>query len=263
MPRKVYLEDIPLDEARRRFDEALAAAGALAPLDAEHVPVADALGRVTAAPVWAALSNPHYHGAAMDGAAVRAEDTLGASEATPIRLRVRDQAAFVDTGDPLPPGTNAVIMIEHVQQLGDEIEIMAPVAPWQHVRSMGEDIVATELVLPEGKTLGPVDLGAAAASGRAQIAVRRKPRVAIFPTGSELVEPGTNVKPGDIIEFNSLMLAGQVREWGGEPDRQPITADDYPLLQERISAALDSHDIVVVNAGSSAGSEDFTARIVG
>ncbi|MCC7368249.1 MAG: molybdopterin biosynthesis protein [Chloroflexi bacterium] len=262
MPRKVYLEDIPLDEARRRYDEALAAAGALQPIESERVPVGDALGRVTASPVWAALSNPHYHGAAMDGAAVRAEDTRGASEATPIRLKLGPEAEWVDTGDPLPDGMNAVIMVEHIHSHGSEIEIMAPVAPWQHVRSMGEDIVATELVLPEGKVLAAVDLGAAAACGHPYLNVRRKPRVAIFPTGTELVEPGTNVKPGDIVEFNSLMLAGQIAEWGGEPHRQGITADKYELLKERISAALDTHDIVLVNAGSSAGSEDFTARIV-
>jgi putative molybdopterin biosynthesis protein len=249
MPRKVYLEDIPLDEARRRFEEALAAAGAIGPLDAEDVALDQALGRVTAAPVWAAISNPHYHGSAMDGAAVRAEDTLGASEANPIRLKLRHQALWVDTGDPLPPGMNAVIMVEHVQQHGDEIEIMAPVAPWQHVRPMGEDIVATELVLPEGKRLTPVDLGATAASGRVRVQVRRRPRVAIFPTGSELVEPGTAVKPGDIIDFNSLMLAGQVTDWGGEGVRQPITPDDYELLKGRISAALDAYDVLVVNAG--------------
>jgi len=263
MPRKVYLEDIPLDEARRRFDQALLASGTAGPIEAEDVPIQQALGRVTAAPVWAAISNPHYHGSAMDGAAVRAEDTLGASEASPIRLKLRSQAIWVDTGDPLPPGMNAVIMVEHIQQLGDEIEIMAPVAPWQHVRPMGEDIVATELVLPEGKTLGPVDLGAAAACGRVRLQVRRRPRVAIFPTGTELVEPGTSVKPGDIIDFNSLMLAGQVTEWGGEAHRQPITPDDYDLLKDRISAALDEYDVVVVNAGSSAGSEDYTSRIVG
>ncbi|MGE3910689.1 MAG: molybdopterin biosynthesis protein [Chloroflexota bacterium] len=262
MPRKVYLEDIPLDEARRRYDEALRAAGALTPLASENVPVGQSLGRVTASPVWAALSNPHYHGAAMDGAAVRAEDTLGASEATPIRLRVGPQAEWVDTGDPLPDGMNAVIMVEHIHTHGEEIEIMAPVAPWQHVRSMGEDIVATELVLPEGKTLLPVDLGAAAACGHPYLPVRRKPRVAIFPTGTELVEPGTSVRPGDIVEFNTLMLAGQVAEWGGEPHRQPITADEYELLKERISEALDRHDMVLVNAGSSAGSEDYTSRIV-
>src|SRR5688572_12616990 len=263
MPRKVYLEDIPLDEARRRYDEALAAAGALQPIEPERVPVGEALGRVTAGPVWAAISNPHYHGAAMDGAAVRAEETLGASEATPIRLHVGKQAEWVDTGDPLPAGMNAVIMVEHIQTHGEEIEIMAPVAPWQHVRSMGEDIVATELVLPDGKTLTPVDLGAAAASGHPYLEVRRKPRIAIFPTGTELVEPGTNVKPGDIVEFNSLMLAGQVQEWGGEPKRQPITPDEYETLKTRITAALDEHDMVLVNAGSSAGSEDYTARSVG
>ena len=262
MPRKVYLEDIPLDEARRRYDEALAAVQALQPLEAERVPVGDALGRATAAPVWAAISNPHYHVAAMDGAAVRADDTRGASEATPIRLKVGPEAEWVDTGDPLPDGMNAVIMVEHIHSYGDEIEIMAPVAPWQHVRSMGEDIVATELVLPEGKRLLPVDLGAAAACGHPYLNVRRKPRVAIFPTGTELVEPGTNVKPGDIVEFNSLMLAGQVAEWGGEAHRQPITADNYDLLKQRISDALDTHDVVLVNAGSSAGSEDYTSKIV-
>src|SRR4051812_22727252 len=263
MPRKVYLEDIPLDEARRRYDAALSAAGACQPLPSERVPVGEALGRVTAGPVWAAISNPHYHGAAMDGAAVRAEETRGASEATPIRLRVGPEAEWVDTGDPLPAGMNAVIMVEHIHSYGHEIEIMAPVAPWQHVRSMGEDIVATELVLPEGKKLSPVDLGAAAACGHPYLEVRRRPRVAIFPTGSELVEPGTNVKPGDIVEFNSLMLAGQVTEWGGEPHRQPITADEYELLKSRMTAALDLYDMVLVNAGSSAGSEDYTARIVG
>lgn len=262
MARKVYLDDIPLDEARRRFEAALSSLDCARPTVADRVPIEDALGRVTAAPVWAAISSPHYHGAAMDGAAVSADETQGASEATPVRLRLGTQATWVDTGDPLPSAANAVIMIEHLQQFGDEIEIMAPVAPWQHVRSMGEDIVASELVLPEGRVLGPVDLGAVAASGSTHLDVRRRPRVAILPTGTELVEPGSDLRPGDIVEFNSLMLAGQVAEWGGEPRRLPKTADDYNLLEERIVAALNEHDVVVVNAGSSAGSEDFTARIV-
>ena len=183
MPRKVYLEDIPLDEARRRFDAALEAAGAGQPLAPERVPIGEALGRVTAGPVWAALSNPHYHGAAMDGAAVRAEETRGASEATPIRLRVGKQAEWVDTGDPLPAGMNAVIMVEHIHTHGEEIEIMAPVAPWQHVRSMGEDIVATELVLPGGKRLTPVDLGAIAAAGLTEVGVRRERVAGVHPGG--------------------------------------------------------------------------------
>jgi putative molybdopterin biosynthesis protein len=261
LKRKVYLEDIPLDEALRRWWKALD--GSLHPLEGESLPLAEALGRVTAEPVWAKLSSPHYHGSAMDGVAVRAEDTFGASEASPVRLRLGSEATWVDTGDALPPNANAVIMLEHIQTVGaDQIELIAPVAPWQHVRAMGEDIVATELVLPAGKTLTPVDLGAVAACGLAQVNVRRRPKVAVLPTGSELVEPGVAVKAGDIIEFNSLVLCSQVREWGAEPTRYSITPDDCDQLRDRVEQALQTHDVVVVNAGSSAGSEDFTARVV-
>lgn len=261
--REIYLEDIPLSEAQARFWSALEREGALAPTAAEKVPLEEALGRVTAAPVWARRCVPHYHSAAMDGVAVRAEDTRGASETSPIRLRLGTQAIWVDTGDALPSGMNAVIMVEQVQVLSDtEIEIMAPVPPWQHVRPMGEDIVATELVLPAGQVLGPVELGAAAASGATQVEVRRKPRVAILPTGSELVPPESEPGPGQIVEFNSLMLAAQVVQWGGQPVRFSITPDDYAAIKDRVSQALDQCDVVVVNAGSSAGSEDFTSSVV-
>jgi putative molybdopterin biosynthesis protein len=263
MKRKVYLDDIPLEEARRRWWSALEEAGLVTPVEAESVPLAEALARVTAEPVWARLSSPHYHAAAMDGAAVRADDTAGASEANPVRLKLGRQATWVDTGDPLPSSANAVVMIEHVQRVGEgEIELMAPVAPWQHVRAMGEDMVATELVLPGGKTLTPVDLGAVAACGHTHVTVRRRPRVAVLPTGTELVEPGTPVKPGDVIDFNSVMLCALLREWGAEPTRVPITADAYERLRTRVEEALAHHDAVIVNAGSSAGSEDFTAAVV-
>jgi putative molybdopterin biosynthesis protein len=264
MPRDIYLEDIPLEEAQSRFWAALDRAGALTPLAAERTPIDQSLGRVTAEPVFARLSVPHYHAAAMDGVAVRADDTVGASETAPIQLIVGAQAIWVDTGDPLPPGTNAVIMAEQIQDLGDDrLEILAAVAPWQHVRSMGEDLVATELVLPENHVLTAVDLGAVTAAGHTDIAVRRRPTVAILPTGTELVEAGQSaLKPGAIVDFNSVVLAGQVREWGGAPTRLPITPDDRALIRERVEAALDQYDVVVVNAGSSAGSEDFTASIV-
>src|SRR5262249_40897559 len=158
---------------------------------AEEVALAAALGRVTAAPVWARISSPHYHAAAVDGGAVRAADTNGASETRPVVLRIGGPARWVDTGDALPEGCDAVIMIEEVQQLEDErFEIRAAAAPWQHVRPLGEDIVATELVLPEGHRLRPADLAAVAACGHARISVRRRPRVAIIPTGSELMPPG-------------------------------------------------------------------------
>ena len=130
------------------------------------------------------------------------------------------------------PETDAVIMLEHLQRVGDdEIEIMAAVPPWQHVRALGEDIVATELVLPAGHLLRPVDLGAVAAAGHGDLMVRRRPRVAILPTGTELVQPGASLKPGDIIEFNSLMLAAQVQEWGAEATRLPPSRDDFELIR--------------------------------
>jgi putative molybdopterin biosynthesis protein len=263
-PREIYLEDIPLEDALQRFWTALERANALLPLPAEEVDIDAALGRFTAEPVFARLSVPHYHAAAMDGIAVRADDTLGASETSPVQLKVGAQAIWVDTGDPLPPETNAVIMAEQVQDLGDDrLEILAAVAPWQHVRSMGEDLVATELVLPENHVLTAVDLGALTAAGHTSVALRRRARVAILPTGSELVEaaPGP-LAPGAIVDFNSVTLAGQVREWGGVPVRLPITPDDRDLILTRVRDALSQYDVVVVNAGSSAGSEDYTASIV-
>jgi putative molybdopterin biosynthesis protein len=259
LTRDVYLEDIPLEEAYARFFARLEST----PLPGEQIAVTDALGRVTAEPIFARASVPHYHASAMDGIAVRAEDTLGATESSPLRLRIGAQATWVDTGDPLPPDTNAVIMAEQVQELDAEtVEILASVAPWQHVRPMGEDVVATELVLPENHVLGPVDLGALIAAGHTCLAVRRRPSVAILPTGSELVEPGTPLRPGDIVDFNSVVLAGQVHDWGGTATRLPITPDDRPLLLSRVQAALADHDVVVINAGSSAGTEDFTASVV-
>jgi putative molybdopterin biosynthesis protein len=262
--REMYLEDIALDEAYARFWTALEAAGGLNPLPGELVQVRDALGRVTATPIFALVNVPHYHAAAMDGIAVRAEDTLGASETAPGCLEVGAQAIWVDTGDPLPPETNAVIMAENVQDLGDgRLEILASVAPWQHVRPMGEDVVATELVLPANHVLTAVDLGAIVAAGHTSVSVRRRPRVAILPTGTELVEAGkAPLEPGDIVDFNSVVLEGQITQWGGEPRRQPITPDDRSLIRERVARALEDNDVVLVCAGSSAGSEDYTSSIV-
>jgi putative molybdopterin biosynthesis protein len=261
--RRIHLDHIPLDEAEQRFRAALQAAGWVCPATGENLPVADALRRVTAGPIWAVNSSPHYHACAMDGIAVRAAETVGASEAAPLRLRVGDQAVWVDTGDPVPAGFDAVVMIEKVQPLGDdEVEIKQAVAAWQHVRPLGEDIVATELVLPAGRLLSPVDLGVIAASGSTHVAVRRRPRVAILPTGSELVPPGADLEPGDIVEFNSIMLAAQVQEWGGDATRLPPAPDHFDLIKARVAEALDTHDVVVVNAGSSAGSEDYTAGVV-
>jgi putative molybdopterin biosynthesis protein len=262
--------------AWRRLTSALEAAGLWQPLPGEVVPLDQAVGRVTAASVWARLSAPHYHASAMDGYAVRARETAAASDVQPVRLALPGgaaqaqahtapdvQAQYVDTGDPLPAWADAVIPIENIQPIEDTaIEIRAAVTPWSHVRPMGEDMVATELVLPANHTLRPVDLGALAGSGHGEVLVRRRPRVAVIPTGTELVPAGSAVQPGDILEYNSLVLAAQAQQWGAETRRWPIVRDDLELIKAAVLEAARGHDLVLLNAGSSAGSEDFSARVV-
>ena len=254
---------MPVDQASAEFHAALAEAGALEPTAAEMTPLDRTHGRVTAEPVWAKVSSPHYDAAAMDGIAIRSRETVGATETSPLRLEVDEQARWVDTGDPMPEGYDAVIMVEHVHETeGRTIEIDAPAAPYQHVRPLGEDIVATELVLPQGHRLRPQDLAACAAAGLTEVGVRAMPSVAVIPTGTELVQSADDLRPGDIIEFNSLMLAAMVEEWGGLAERVAPVPDDFQSIKKAVLDALDNHDIVLINAGSSAGSEDYTARVV-
>ena len=199
----------------------------------------------------------------MDGVAVRSSDTAGASETSPIALNVPDQARWVDTGDPMPEGLDAVIMIEVVREVDKSIiEIRTPVPPYNHVRPLGEDIVESELLLPENHRLRPVDIGACAAAGVTTLEVRRKPTVAIIPTGSELVPVGADPGPGDVVEFNSLVLAGMLQHWGAEPTRLSPVPDDPALLEKAVRASIEQFDVVLVNAGSSAGAEDYTASVV-
>ena len=262
--RRIYLEDIPLDEARAMLQAALASAGKAAPLPGEPVPLDEALGRVTAAPVQAELSSPHFHCAAMDGYAVSAAATVSARETQPLPLRLDKDAFPVNTGDPLPEATNAVIMIEHVNPADDSnILIYAAAAPWQHVRLMGEDMVSTETVLQINHQLRPVDLGALAGCGHQQVMVRRKPRVVIIPTGGELVPVSQQPKRGQLIEYNSLILSSQIREAGGEASISAIVPDDESALRAALSAAIASKpDLILILSGSSAGSHDFSANAI-
>ena len=261
--RRYYLNDVPVENALADFRAALDRANALEPAAVETVSLDEVAGRITAEPVWAKISSPHYDAAAMDGIAVRSKETVGATETAPVRLSVGAQARWLDTGDPMPDEFDAVVMVEVVHEIDEEtVEIREPVAPYQHVRALGEDIVATELVLPQGQRLRPQDIAACAAAGVSKVAIRRRPTVAIIPTGSELVQTSEELQPGDIIEFNSLMLAGMVEEWGGAADRQAPVPDDYGLIKVAVLGSLEDHDIVLVNAGSSAGSEDYTASLV-
>jgi len=248
---------------------------------AEMVAVEDSLGRVTAEPIFARQSVPHYHGAAMDGIAVRAEDTFGASEAAPVELAdvgvgarhgtpvaarsaAQKQFAYVDTGHPLPPWANAVVMIENVYPTnGGRVAVRAAAAPWQHVRLVGEDVVATEALLPRSHRIRPYDIGALLAAGHLRVPVMVQPTVAIIPTGGELVEPGSASAPGAIPEFNSRVIAAFVQEWGGVARRLARVADDLEQIRAAVGAAAAAHDVVVVIAGSSAGERDFTVRALG
>jgi len=271
----IYLHDIPLDKATESLSESLRAAELDGILGEEELLLdEDAVGRVLARAVWAEICSPHYHASAMDGFAILAADTEGAMPTSPVTLLYGEQALYVDTGDVLPGEMNAVIPIEYVEPLdsnGDvSVESRSPYAirirsaapPWQHVRPLGEDIVTTQLVLPEGHTLRPVDLGAIAACGHESVRVARKPRVVIIPTGTELVPVGAELKPGAIIEYNSIVLAGQVKQWGGAPNRFPIVIDELRLLSEKVAEAAADHDLILLSAGSSAGSEDFSAQVV-
>ena len=263
--RNIYLEDIPLEEARAKLQAALVEAGRAAPLPGESVPLAQALGRVTAEPVRALRSSPHYHCAAMDGYAVDASATVSARETQALALRLGEDAFPVNTGDPLPDNTNAVIMIEHVNQADEQtLLIYASAPPWQHVRLMGEDMVATETVLQVNHQLRPVDLGALAGCGHHSALVRRLPRVLIIPTGSELVPFERTPERGQLIEYNSLILAGQIREAGGEAQVTGIVGDDVDGLRDALQSAMDSKpDLILLLSGSSAGAHDFTAAAIG
>ncbi|MFZ5824920.1 MAG: molybdopterin biosynthesis protein [Bacillota bacterium] len=264
--RKIYLDSVPPQEALERLLTALDQVG-WGPT-VETILVDDALGRITAGPVACRISAPHYNASAVDGVAVKAADTFGASETSPLTLTFGQQAFWVDTGDPVPPGCDAVIMVEHVNlvdeghQSGARCEILAPVAPWQDVRPIGEDLVATEILLPEGHTIRPQDMGALLAAGVIEVDVIKQPVVTFIPTGTEIVQPKPDPQPGEIIEFNSRVVLGAVTEWGGRPVRSPVVRDDYSLIKAAVQAAVAASDIVIVNAGSSAGSEDYTVHVL-
>jgi putative molybdopterin biosynthesis protein len=271
----VYLHDIPLEGARARFEEALKEENLWRVLGEEVIPLDEnALGRVITEPIVAKVSSPHYHAAAMDGFVVRADQTTGAQPSHPVVLNVGNQARYVDTGDPVPEGFDSVIPIENVESLDEagevardirrprSIRIRAAVTPWSHIRMMGEDIIVTQLVLAAGQTLRPVDLGAIAAAGYQEIKVALQPRVAILPTGSELVPIGSKLAPGDILEYNSLVLAAQVRKWGGLASRMPIIPDDFETICKSVQENTPNHDLILLGAGSSAGAEDYSSKVV-
>lgn len=265
MAKKVFHELISLDEARERLFSFFREVSK-PPIESERIPVKVSLGRVTAEPVFAKFSSPYFHSAAMDGFAVRARDTFSATEREPVRLKIGEDCFWIETGDPIPDGFDAVIPVEDVTQRDGFIEIYHSVSPYNDVRPVGEDIVATELIIPENHIIRAVDIGAMLASGVLEVKVRRKPKIGIIPTGSELIYPERLLEkmptPPELIEYNSSVLSSLVQSYGGEPIVYPIALDQEKSLRELITSALKESDIVIINAGSGYGKEDLTYKII-
>ena len=255
-----YLTNVPLNRAREEYLELLKGYGY--GYKTETVPVWDACGRVTAQAVYAHICAPHYAASAMDGVAVKAKDTFGATETTPVTLQA-GQFVVVDTGDPIPENCDAVIMVEDIVKNNDgSITVHDAAAPWQHIRQIGEDICAGEMVLPSFTAVSPSAIGAMIAGGVLEIEVIRKPLVGIIPTGDEIIPPCTDPKPGDILEFNGSIFSAMVRQWGADAKVYPIVPDKFDQIKAMVAKASEECDLVILNAGSSAGREDFSARVI-
>ena len=255
-----YLTNVPLAKAREEYLALLESNGFTS--KSETIPVWDACDRVTAHAVYAHICAPHYTASAMDGVAVNAKHTFGATETTPVTLQA-DQFVVLDTGDPIPENCDAVIMVEDIVKNDDgTITIHEAAAPWQHIRQIGEDICAGEMILPSYTTVSASAIGAMIAGGVLEIEVIRKPLVGIIPTGDEIIPPCTDPKPGDILEFNGSIFSAMVRQWGAEAKVYPIVPDQFDQIKAMVAKAAEECDLVILNAGSSAGREDYSARVI-
>lgn len=255
-----YLTNVPLEQARKDYLQKLRDNGFSAKY--ETVPVQNSYGRITSQAVYARINAPHYAASAMDGIALSARDSFGATETTPVTL-ASGQYVPVDTGDPIPEGCDCVIMVEDIVKNDDgSVTIHAAAAPWQHIRQIGEDICAGEMILPSFMEITPAAIGALIAGGVSEVEVIRRPVVGIIPTGDEIVPPCSDPKPGEILEFNSSIFSAMLRDWDAEARTYPIVPDVFDEIHAMLVKASDECDMVIINAGSSAGRDDYSAGAV-
>ena len=254
--RNVYIENNSLKETLDNYIINIK------PIGTESINTIDAVGRVCSKAIFAEVCDPTYNASAMDGIAVCSADTINASELKPLVLK-EGQYQYVNTGNAINQPYDSVIMIEDVINNEDgTISIIAPSKPWQHIRCIGETVVATEMVVPSKYIIRELDLGAILASGNSKIEVYKKPRVAVIPTGNEMVEDTKDLQKGKLMESNSRVMSALVKLYGGEPNRYGICIDDETLLEETIKKAVKENDAVLINAGSSAGTKDYTKKIM-
>lgn len=259
--RNLYLKTTPVQEA---IDIYRSEVEKRVELQYETIPVTESLNRITGKAVYAKYCSPLFNAAAMDGIAVNAAKTEGASEGTPVELVFGKDYRIIDTGDPIHEPYDAVIMAEDLLETEDEnkVKIISPAVPWQHIRPVGEDIVAGEMILPGRHCIRPIDVGVLLSGGIVEIEVVKNPTVAIFPTGTEIIEPGTEPKDGDIIESNSRMFENMAKVQGAEAVRFETIPDDYERIRDAVKEAAEKFDMVIINAGSSAGTEDYTVHVL-
>ena len=261
--RNLYLKTTPVEEAGKKYMQALEEAGCLKP-QMETTDTYESLGRITAEAIYARCCSPLFNAAAMDGIAVKSAETAGASEERPLTLELGTDYKIIDTGDPIKAPFDAVVMAEEVtEEAGsDRVIITRSVPGWQHVRPIGEDIAAGEMLLPSHHKIRPVDIGVLLAGGILSMKTFKKPQVSIIPTGTEIIMPHENPEEGDIIDSNSGMFAAMVTEAGGIPHRCGIVPDDYEQIKETVLRETENRDMVIINAGSSAGTEDYTVHVL-
>ena len=257
--RNIYISNMDIDEAKELYFSKLKPDN----IHCEEISVYDSLDRVTYSAIYANTSSPHYNSAAMDGIAVLAQSTYGASEVNPKILTKNKDFVYVNTGNVINESYNAVIMIEDVIEVDeDKVKILSSAYPWQHIRPIGEDIVVGEMIIPSKHKIRPMDIGALISGGIKTVKVYKKPSVAIIPTGSEIVEDIEELKEGKIIDSNSRVFENLVLQYGGAPNRYSPQEDNYNNLKNTIIEASKNNDIVITNAGTSAGSEDYIVKII-
>jgi len=256
--RNTFIDNISLEETKPLFFNRIEKYS-----KKEIISTEKSLGRITSSSVFANVSSPNFNASAMDGILVKSKDTEMASETNPIILKKEKDFIYVNTGNPIKTKFDAVIMIEEVVEMQNgDVRIIKSAYPYQHIRNVGEDIIKNDMILPSFHEIRPEDIGALFAGGIFEIEVIKKPKVAIIPTGSEIVEDYKNLKVGDIIESNSRMFEAMITVSGGEPHRYSPIRDEKELLKKNILDAVKKNDVVIINAGSSAGTHDYTKSLI-
>ena len=256
--RNIYLKTKSLEEVHELIEEEFK--DFYDSVEVEEIDVRKALNRVAAEEIYSIYSSPSFHSCAMDGVMVESKKTAAAREHMPLTL-TKDEYMYCDTGDPLLKPYDAVIMIENIVEEGDNITIQAPVHSWENVRPIGEDIIEKDLIFPQFHKFRPIDLSIMLSAGLKKVKVIKRPKLAIIPTGDEIVSGSEGLKVGEIIESNSAMFVAMAEEMGAEAEVLPIVKDDRELLKRTVKEAMEKYDMVVMNAGSSAGRDDYTASI--